>query len=110
MVICGAEAFSLAASSAKLARTRWPSWRPRGKPVYVAAEYQFARLFPLSQNITGTSSRVRAALSPPPPPESIIAEKPSRDYTPPSYITMLFTDLGVLTPSAVSDELIKLFD
>mgnify|MGYP001996177341 FL=1 len=38
------------------------------------------------------------------------AEKPSRDYTPPCYITMLFTDLGVLTPSAVSDELIKLFD
>lgn len=33
----------------------------------------------------------------------------SRDYTPPHYITMLFTDLGVLTPSAVSDELIKLF-
>ena len=25
------------------------------------------------------------------------------------YVTMLFTDLGVLTPSAVSDELIKLF-
>ena len=36
-------------------------------------------------------------------------EKPSRDYTPPHYITMIFTDLGVLTPSAVSDELIKLF-
>ena len=39
-----------------------------------------------------------------------LGEKPSRDYTPPCYITMLFTDLGVLTPSAVSDELIKLFD
>ena len=33
----------------------------------------------------------------------------SIDYTPPSYITLLFTDLGVLTPSAVSDELIKLY-
>merc|ERR1712228_760865 len=32
-----------------------------------------------------------------------------RDYTPPEYITLLFTDLGVLTPSAVSDELIKLY-
>jgi len=31
------------------------------------------------------------------------------DYTPPQYITLLFTDLGVLTPSAVSDELIKLY-
>ena len=34
---------------------------------------------------------------------------PLVDYTPPSYITLLFTDLGVLTPSAVSDELIKLY-
>jgi translation initiation factor eIF-2B subunit alpha len=34
---------------------------------------------------------------------------PSNDYTPPSYITLLFTELGVLTPSAVSDELIKLY-
>ncbi|KAK3752724.1 hypothetical protein QZH41_018688 [Actinostola sp. cb2023] len=34
---------------------------------------------------------------------------PVVDYTPPSYITLLFTDLGVLTPSAVSDELIKLY-
>ena len=40
----------------------------------------------------------------------LVLETPSRDYTPPCYITMLFTDLGVLTPSAVSDELIKLFD
>ena len=32
-----------------------------------------------------------------------------RDYTPPAWITLLFTDLGVLTPSAVSDELIQLY-
>ena len=32
-----------------------------------------------------------------------------RDYTPPEYITLLFTDLGVLTPGAVSDEVIKLY-
>ncbi|PSN39598.1 hypothetical protein C0J52_06897 [Blattella germanica] len=36
-------------------------------------------------------------------------EHPLVDYTPPSYITLLFTDLGILTPSAVSDELIKLY-
>lgn len=36
-------------------------------------------------------------------------EHPWVDYTPPSLITLLFTDLGVLTPSAVSDELIKLY-
>ena len=34
---------------------------------------------------------------------------PACDYTPAEYITLLFTDLGVLTPSAVSDELIKLY-
>lgn len=36
-------------------------------------------------------------------------DHPTIDYTPPQYITLLFTDLGVLTPSAVSDELIKLY-
>lgn len=30
------------------------------------------------------------------------------DYTPAKYITLLFTDIGILTPTAVSDELIKL--
>lgn len=30
------------------------------------------------------------------------------DYTPPEYLTLLFTDIGILTPIAVSDELIKL--
>lgn len=34
---------------------------------------------------------------------------PTIDYTPPTYITLLFTDVGVLTPSAVSDELIKMY-
>jgi translation initiation factor eIF-2B subunit alpha len=37
-------------------------------------------------------------------------ENPFCDYTPPAFITLLFTDLGVLTPSAVSDELIKLYN
>lgn len=34
---------------------------------------------------------------------------PAVDYTPPDYITLLLTDLGALTPSGVSDELIKLY-
>jgi len=33
---------------------------------------------------------------------------PLIDYTPPEYLTLLFTDIGILTPTAVSDELIKL--
>ena len=36
---------------------------------------------------------------------TIIKDNPSVDYTPPAYITLLFTDLGVLTSSGVSDEL-----
>uniref|UniRef100_A0A7S3JRX8 Translation initiation factor eIF2B subunit alpha n=1 Tax=Aureoumbra lagunensis TaxID=44058 RepID=A0A7S3JRX8_9STRA len=34
---------------------------------------------------------------------------PPVDYTPPEYIDLLFTDIGVLTPAAVSDELIRLY-
>lgn len=44
-----------------------------------------------------------------PCPWQVDALTPVRDYTPPQYITLLFTDLGVLTPAAVSDELIKLY-
>ncbi|CAH8495953.1 unnamed protein product [Schistosoma turkestanicum] len=41
---------------------------------------------------------------------SVIEQKmPRVDYTSPCYINYLITDLGVLTPSAVSDELIKLY-
>jgi translation initiation factor eIF-2B subunit alpha len=42
-------------------------------------------------------------------PEDFQFDNSSLDYTPPNYLTLLFTDLGVLTPSAVSDELIKLY-
>jgi translation initiation factor eIF-2B subunit alpha len=79
-----------------------------GKPFYVAAEsYKFARLFPLNQRDLPVETRtVEFALS---VPESVTVENPSRDYTPPHLITLLFTDLGVLTPSAISDELIQLF-
>jgi len=31
------------------------------------------------------------------------------DYTPPEYISELFTDIGIFTPAAVSDEIIKYF-
>jgi translation initiation factor eIF-2B subunit alpha len=36
-------------------------------------------------------------------------EMPQWDYTSPDYITLLVTDIGVFTPSAVSDELIKMY-
>lgn len=78
------------------------------KPVYVAAEsYKFARLYPLDQK------DMAPALKPidfgVPIPSRVEVETSARDYTPPQYLTLLFTDLGVLTPSVVSDELIQLY-
>jgi translation initiation factor eIF-2B subunit alpha len=71
-----------------------------GKPFYVAAEsYKFARLYPLSQKDISDQYGD--------------CENENRssgvDFTPAKFITLLFTDLGVLTPSAVSDELIRLY-
>ena len=42
-------------------------------------------------------------------PAAIGTLNPSCDYTPANYISLLFTDMGILTPAAVSDELIKLY-
>ncbi|RHX97608.1 hypothetical protein DYB37_006898 [Aphanomyces astaci] len=93
------------------------------KPFYVAAEsYKFARLYPLNQHDFPHSRRtdesVVSMLAPSctcdpelvlPSHPLLTAGSPACDYTPPQYISLLFTDLGVLTPSAVSDELIKLY-
>lgn len=80
------------------------------RPVYVAAEsYKFARLFPLTQSdMPETQQPVLQPLVSD-VPASLNISNPALDYTPPEYISMLFTDLGILTPSAVSDELIKLY-
>ncbi|XP_077240891.1 uncharacterized protein LOC143881598 [Tasmannia lanceolata] len=78
------------------------------KPVYVAAEsYKFARQYPLDQKDLGPALRpIEFGV---PIPYGVEVEKSARDYTPPQYLTLLFTDLGVLTPSVVSDELIQLY-
>ena len=98
-------------------------------PFYVAAEsYKFARLFPLNQadlahHLPKVPSTTSPSLSsnlrmfdttPQGPPLEIELEAAQVkdipvDFTPARYITLLFTDLGVLTPSAVSDELIRLY-
>lgn len=36
-------------------------------------------------------------------------EHPLIDFTDPSLLSLLFTDIGILSPSAVSDELVKLY-
>ena len=72
------------------------------KPFYgVAESLKFVRMFPLCQKDIPSVAK-------PKPQDSDQVWRPSQDYTPPSFISLLFTDLGVLTPSAVSDELIKL--
>jgi translation initiation factor eIF-2B subunit alpha len=112
--------------------------KAHGKPFYVAAEsYKFARLFPLNQqdlsNMSSSSSTVEtksplmfadtsaksnddagdesalSAIKPISLPSDVHVENASCDFTPAKFITLLFTDLGVLTPSAVSDELIRLY-
>lgn len=89
------------------------------KKFYVASEsYKFARVYPLSQDdipnntssqssfvpFAGASSSSTDAIG-----DSVQICNPMHDFTPPDFITLLFTDLGILTPSAVSDELIKLY-
>jgi translation initiation factor eIF-2B subunit alpha len=100
------------------------------KPFYVAVEsYKFARMYPLSQRDIADlcqgevgSGKIDFENSPSAPPintagdgvEESIDKKiepsiPVIDFTPAEYITLLFTDIGVLTPAAVSDELIRLY-
>jgi len=90
------------------------------KPFYVAAEsFKFMRLYPLTQrditNLKSYSDKKEFKFCSQCAPEDVVLLKDikvdnvTNDYTPPSYITLLFTELGILTPSAVSDELIKLY-
>jgi len=82
--------------------------RALNKPVYVLAEsLKFVRFYPLGQDDLPAEYKY---------PASVIRkggdlelEHPRVDYTPPHLLSLLFTDLGILTPSAVSDELIKLY-
>lgn len=71
------------------------------KPFYVAVEsFKFYRMFPLKQTDLPNKHKYLTDEK---------HEHPRIDFTPPHLINKLFTDLGVLTPSAVSDELIKLY-
>lgn len=104
--------------------------KAHNKPFYVVAEsFKFVRLYPLNQQDVPDKFKVRQkvcvcvfalpSLTQNPllqykadtlkTGKNLSEEHPMIDYTPPSLITLLFTDLGVLTPSAVSDELIKLY-
>ncbi len=61
------------------------------KPFYCCAEsYKFYRFFPLTQDQANFTSAMT-------------------DYTPPKLISLIISDMGLFTPPAVGDELIKLF-
>lgn len=80
--------------------------KEKNRPFYVVAEsFKFARLFPLNQQDVPHDFKYPKSVG---SDVDIERTPPLVDYTPPEYITLLFTDIGVLTPSAVSDELIKL--
>ncbi|KAK0182863.1 hypothetical protein PV327_000952 [Microctonus hyperodae] len=76
------------------------------KPFYVLAEsFKFIRIYPLNQTDLPDEFKYTAATR----KNGLKDEHPLVDYTPPHYINLLFTDLGIMTPSAVSDELINLY-
>ena len=85
------------------------------KPFYAAAEsFKFVRWFPLNQydlpmaTVEGLVKSVEAKKETLPGQGKDAALATAVDYTPPDYITLLLTDIGILTPSGVSEELIKL--
>ena len=68
------------------------------KKVYAFTEsIKFIKTFPLDQ------SDIASII-----PEMEEFDNLSSDYTPPEYINLLITDLGISTPYAVSDILIQL--
>jgi translation initiation factor eIF-2B subunit alpha len=75
------------------------------KPVYVVSEsHKFVRMFPLSPSDVPDNGFEFTT------DENVgLWEAANIDFTPHQYITALVSDLGVLTPSAVSEELIKMW-
>ncbi|KAG7192624.1 translation initiation factor eIF-2B subunit alpha [Scheffersomyces spartinae] len=87
--------------------------KSNNKPFYVVTEsHKFVRLFPLSPN--DLPNKIQELVTSANLDNSLTNDKSSLsrqliDYTPGEYITALITDLGVLTPAAVSEELIKVW-
>lgn len=76
------------------------------KPFYVVSEsHKFVRMFPLAPDDIPTDQNALSFTT----KDEDIGSSPQIDFTPHELITALITDLGVLTPSAVSEELIKMW-
>jgi len=95
------------------------------KPFYALAEsYKFHRLFPLSQyDLPNHNSRIfsfpslKPSVAPEEPSvapttitqEHISQNNPDVDYTRPDLISLVFSDVGSLTPEGVSQYLVGMF-
>jgi translation initiation factor eIF-2B subunit alpha len=78
------------------------------KPFYVVTEsHKFVRLFPLAPDDLPNQFSIESLELQQDDDDSL--KNQVIDFTPHEYITALITDLGVLTPSAVSEELIKVW-
>lgn len=87
-----------------------------GKPFYVVAEsHKFVRVYPLSGDDLPLGQKVLDFRTQSGEKEKEHeegkrnAEDETVDFTPPTLITALVTESGVQTPSAVSEELIKIW-
>lgn len=100
-----------------------------GKPFYAVAEsHKFVRLYPLGQydlpieqhvldfkseediaDEAGRDTTKQSEDAPGKTSQSPLGRSDVVDFTPPHLISALITDSGVLTPSAVSEELIKIW-
>jgi translation initiation factor eIF-2B subunit alpha len=83
--------------------------RAMNKPVYVMAEsIKFVKEYPLNQSDIPDKFKYRYSTLQTNKDE-LKDEHPLTDYTPPQFLNLLITDLGIFTPAAVGDELIKLY-
>ena len=81
------------------------------KPVYVCTEtLKLAKTYPLDQSeLPPSQGHTFPLVEQASPPEGMTLSDRSVDYTPPSHVTQIYTDLGTMTPAAISDELLKLY-
>ena len=72
---------------------------------------KFSEVFPLGQSHLELTQKIRGIPIPKDnlPPNATVYS-PELEYTPPSYITNLWTDIGVQTPSDVSAKLLGWFN
>lgn len=79
------------------------------KPFYVLSEtLKFLKLYPLDQNDIPFNNKSLNSNN----DENNNNDNHKEyicDYTPPEFISLVFTDTGIFTPSSISDEIIQMF-